>query len=85
MGGPPKTRVGLCLIIIPSTSVLSTAKRNSPVNNQCSPSGSANPGPMVSKALRALALRAQALRALAFSHVQAEVSSPSQVVAAHIH
>lgn len=53
--------MGLCWIIIPSTSVLSTAKRNSPVNNQCSPGGSANPGPMVSKALRALALRAPGL------------------------
>lgn len=45
--------MGLCWILTPSTSVLSTAKRNSPLNNQCSPGGSANPGPMVSKALRA--------------------------------
>ena len=36
--------------VIPLYSAFPTAKRNSPVNNQCSP-GSANPGPVVSEML----------------------------------
>lgn len=34
-----------------SNAALSAAKRNSPVNNQCSPGGAANPGSLVSQAL----------------------------------
>lgn len=51
VGGWMKVSLGLMGILL--TSALWTAKRNSPVNNQCSPGGSANPGPMVSAALGA--------------------------------